>query len=498
MIGKIGRYLFFAILTVFIGCIKDPEVSLTTITGDFGGYPEEIAKILIDNCATSGCHNTASKEAASGLSFQTWDAMFEGSRNNSAVIPYRPDESFMLFFINNGYDINVPPSGDSLIQIAPLMPYDNDPLTEQQVNTLIEWINNGAPNAAGEVKFADDPNRSKIYVANQGKDNIAVIDAESRLIMRYFDVGAKNFFNSPHHIKVSNDDYLYACYYSGRSFQKFDTRDDSFASEADVGLGSWNTFVISEDAKTAYLIHWFIEGAIVVVDLETMTEITRYTGRGLFEWPHGCALKNDSTLYVTAQYGNFIYKLDVSDVMAPKIEEITMTTGAKPSVMSVNDPHEIRFSPDKSEYAITCQKSNDVRFFQSSNDSLIAVVSTGNLPLELEYSTSSNYLFVTCMEDEASFPGKVGSVHIIDYVNHTLEKVIYTGYQPHGLVIDDKKHEVWIANRNVSTDGPAPHHSTSDNARNGYLTIIDLNTLELIPHYRTEVSVDPYTITIRN
>ena len=54
MIGKIGRYLFFAILTVFIGCIKDPEVSLTTITGDFGGYPEEIAKILIDDCATSG------------------------------------------------------------------------------------------------------------------------------------------------------------------------------------------------------------------------------------------------------------------------------------------------------------------------------------------------------------------------------------------------------------------------------------------------------------
>ena len=41
------------------------------------GYPEEIRKIIVSKCATVGCHDDKSKEAAGGLSQQTWNKLVE-------------------------------------------------------------------------------------------------------------------------------------------------------------------------------------------------------------------------------------------------------------------------------------------------------------------------------------------------------------------------------------------------------------------------------------
>ena len=60
-----------------------------------------------------------------------------------------------------------------------------------------------------------------------------------------------------------------------------------------------------------------------------------------------------------------------------------------------------------------------------------------------------------------------------------------TGTDEHGA-------KVWILHRNVASGGPLPHHSSQCSGRNGYMTAIDLNTLELIPNLKPELSVDPY------
>ena len=46
-----------------------------------------IGRIMIEKCATSGCHNDVSKVAAGGLSLSSWDKLFEGSRAGSSVVP---------------------------------------------------------------------------------------------------------------------------------------------------------------------------------------------------------------------------------------------------------------------------------------------------------------------------------------------------------------------------------------------------------------------------
>jgi len=480
--------LFFSSFFCFNKCTWDKaEPQL-----DLKGYPEDIGNIMLTKCAVSGCHNDVSKAAAGGLSLTSWEKLFEGTRNNAAVIPFRSDLSFLMYFINTDPAI--------LPTLTPIMPYNSDPLPQDEVLTIRDWIDQGAPNSDGFVKFSDDPNRKKFYVTNQGCDLVAVFDTETKLTIRYVDVGSLTSIESPHMVRVAPDgNHWYVCSYAGNTFQKFSATDDSFINEADIGFGSWNTFAITSDSKKAFVINWSASGSIAVVDLENMTLLITYQGAGLLEWPHGSTLNQaGTTLYLTAQTGNFIYKIDITDINSPNFEQVVLQTGQTPSVVSLFDPHEIVFTPDESKYFVTCQKSNEVRVFQTSNDSLIKVIPVGIFPQEFALSTTTDYLFVSCTEDDITFPGDIGSVSVIDYKNLVHVKSVYTGYQPHGIAVDDIKQLVYIANRNANPDGPAPHHTTECGGRNGYVTIIDMATLDLVPGYKAELSVDPYSIAIRN
>jgi DNA-binding beta-propeller fold protein YncE len=483
------RYIliFLLILTLTNSCKKDPPIIDISKTG----YPKEIGELIIKNCAVSGCHNDISKNAAGGLSLSTWDKLFEGTRNGSVVIPYKHSLSTLFLFTNTYNELGV--------SNLPTMPINGKPLSKEQVKMIRDWINKGAPNNKGEIKFADNPNRKKYYVTNQGCDLVYVFDSETDLAMRVVEVGNNTAIESPHMVKVSPDGkHWYVCFTNGNSFQKFRTSDNRLVGEVNISLGNWNTFVITKDSKNAFVVDWSFEGRIAWVDLEKMELKKIYQGSGLLKWPHGSALSPDEKfLYVTSQTGNYIYKIDIRNPNFPDFEEISLVPGQPPSNLSSIDPHEIVFSPDGTKYFVSCQKSNEVRVFQSNNDSLIAIIETGEYPQEFSFSLTTDYLFVSCTEDRTSFPGKVGSVSIINYKTNTLVKKIHTGTQPHGIAVDDNKKLVYVAHRNIDSSGPAPHHTTECGGRNGYLTAIDLTTLELKPNFRPEVSSDPYSISIK-
>lgn len=448
---------------------------------------------MINKCATSGCHNSLSKDAAAGLNLESWETMFEGSRNGPVVIPYRDDFSSLLFFTNTYDDLG--------ISLIPIMPLNKPPLTREEGIVLKNWINTGAANSSGFVKFSDNPTRKKFYVSNQGCDVVTVIDEETGLPMRYINVGNAASIEAPHMIKVSPDgQYWYVIFTGGNAIQKYRTSDDSKVGEINIGPGNWNTIDISDDSKKGFCVDWSSDGKVYYLDLENLTVLQQYGGlsSGLFINPHGVAVNSsDNTVYVTAQTGNFIYKIDITDPLSPTIDRISMETGNTWSTASSLDAHEVAISPDGTKYYASCEKSNEVRVLSTANDSLIAIISTGIFPQEFSFSTSTNYLFVSCPEDTISFPGKRGCVTVIDYQNNTFVKKIFTGFQPHGLAVDDDKKEVLVANRNVNPNGPAPHHSNDCGGRNGYISFIDINTLELVPGKKSEISVDPYSAAYR-
>ena len=480
------KFLYIFSIIAFTNCTWNENSNISEHQ-----FPEEIGSIITTKCAITGCHNEASFNAAGGLNLTTWNTLFEGSWGGAAVIPYRPQESFFMYFIHE--DSSLTPV------VGPLMPINKTPLSSSEVYSIYQWIEEGAPNYEGIIKFDDKMNSSKLFVTNQGCDMIAVFDTESKNIMRVFDVGALNSIESPHYTKISPDgNYLYVCFTASNVFQKFDANTHELIGEADITFGNWNTFDVSDDGNYAFVVDWQENGRVAVVDLNDMSNPVTYQGFGLLRNIHGSFLSPDNQyLYLTAQTGNFVYKLDINDIEDPEFEEISMVEGEAPNYASSLDIHELIFSPDGSKYYVSCQKSNEIRVVQSNNDSLLNVISTGNYPQELDVSTVNPYLIVTCTEDTTTYPGKRGSVYIINYESDEIITSIFTGYQPHGLAIDDEEGIIYIGNRNQSSDGPAPHHASDCGGKNGYISIIDMNTLNLVPGYRYEVLSDPYSLVLR-
>lgn len=460
-------------------------------------YPKEIGEIMLTKCAVSGCHNTQSKNAAAGLDLSSWSKMMEGDRAGAVCVPYSHEYSTLFFFTNTFSDL-----GPSVI---PTMPIGGDPLTREEVTKLRNWIDAGAPNADGFVKWSDNPNRNKFYVTNQGCDVVCAIDAETHLQMRYIPVGADAAIESPHMVRVSPDgQYWYCTFIAGRYLEKHRTSDDALVGRILLGptdssaIGSWNTFAMTSDGRNAWVVDWSPNGRIAWVDLETMQWRQTYQGSNYLVQPHGSFLSPDNQfLFVTTTSGNFIYKIDVSVPQFPDKQEVIINGDGFVSNVSSEDGHDVLFSPDGSKYFVTCQKSNTVRIMSTATDQLLATVPVGVFPQELAISETTPYLYVSCMEDTTVYPGNRGLVAVINYETNSLVTTINTGFQPHGVAVDDDRGIVIVTNRNAVPGGPAPHHTTGCGGRNGYFTLIDMNTNQLIAGSKTELAVDPYSAAYR-
>ena len=457
-----------------------------------GGYPDKIADIMLTKCATAGCHNIKSYQNANGLLLETYSSLFKGGNSGAVVVPYSVQNSSLFSFCNSYPDMG-------LVSL-PTMPLNQPVLTREEVQTLKDWIENGAPDKNGNIPFADNAaTRRKVYITAQGCDQVAVVDAASQLVMRWVPVGTEPGIESPHCLRVSPDGkYWYVSFTGGQYLQRFDAATDKQVDQLLLGVGNWNIFKIAPDGKTAMISDQSStdsngrKGKIKLINLEQMTEISTYDD---FVEPHGIANNADCTVwYVTKQTGRSVYRIDLKQFLLQEIQ-----LGPAGSISGDLYPHEIIMSPDYSKYFVTCQKSNELRVMDASKDTLIKIIPMGEFPQEFAMSHKKPYLYVSCMEDKDTESGFRGSVYVINYETMELvKKVSGPFFQPHALVADDVSNLLYVISRNVDSQGPAPHHTGVCGDRNGYFNVVDINTLELRNRKRYELSADTYSGDVRN
>ncbi len=478
--SKIIIIFFIAFIGVVISsCKKDAEIPVTS-----SDFPKEIGVIFSNKCATSGCHNSASYKAAADLNLSSYVTLFQGSSTGSPVIPFRSDFSSLCYFINTYDDLG--PKNN------PTMPSGGKPLSRKEVEIIKHWIDAGAPDKDGHIMWSDNPNRKKHYVLNQGCDVVTVFDSETNLPIRYITVGNKSgVIESPHMIKVSPDgQYWYVVFVGNNIMQKYRTSDDSFVAQATLTSNvNWNTFAISNDGKQAYCVSWEASSQIAIVNLQTMT-LKDYTGGLLYG--HGCTLNNtNDTIYITAQTGNYIYRIDTA---LTNLETIIIDGTTTQNFNSSIDPHQIIFSNDGSKYFISCQASNEVRVLKTGDNSLLQVIPTGQFPQEFAKNVALNKLYVSCEKDPNSNSKIQGSITEIDMTTYQASNY-KVGYLPHGIAVDEAHNLLLVASRNVFTTGPTPHH-TGVCGRNGFVSYFNLSNMNLLPK-TIEVASDPYSISIK-
>jgi DNA-binding beta-propeller fold protein YncE len=471
---------------------KSPEPD----RGD-GNYPPEIAKIFINKCATSGCHNALSYGGAADLELDTWEHLFNGGSNGAAIVAYDTLNSPLLYFINR--DSNAGIIAGNLMPPPP----DNLPLSKDEYNTIRHWIAMGAPDKNGNIPFASNPDtRQKIYITMQACDMVGVIDAEKKVVMRYIPVGASSSWEIAHCLRVLPDGrYAYVSFTNGGTFQKIETATDKVIESIampDLPPGTWNVFNISPDGTKVMVSDWRDDGRIIFINLLTKQMKKLGPGADLVK-PHGIASNPTfDTFYVLSQYGNAFYKMDLDGFL----KETISVDNDKPvtsTQISTRDPHEILMAPNYSKYFITCQQSNEVRVISRANDSCIKAISVGAYPQEMAISKKYHYLFVSCMYDDIHTGGDAqfrGTIYVLNYDTYEQVGIIRGNFSnPHGLAVDEGRNLLFFASQNV--DGPAPHHPSYSGGRNGYYNVYNIATLQPVTNRRYEVLPDPYSMDSR-
>jgi DNA-binding beta-propeller fold protein YncE len=479
-------------------CTHKPGV-VSPPTSD-GNYPAEVAKILVSKCTYSGCHNQASYQNAAGLLLDTWEHLFKGSVSGAEVVAYSTAYSPLLYYCNTDTTLG-------LIVKVPGHPPTDTPLTHAEYITLYNWIAKGAPDKNGNIPFASDPDtRQKWYCSIAGCNLIAVIDVKSRVIMRYIPVGVGSD-KSLHDFEISADGrYGYMSFYNGSYVQKIDTRSDTVVGSVNIGglaiggSGNWSVVSLSPQDTAIMVTGWIAAGCIVNINATNMTVNARLSvdalkgNTDLFPYPHGIASNATyDTFYATLQ----------TDVIKYAFNSLGVISYHK-NISASGSPHQVEMSPDFSKYFVTCPDqvnpaANTVRVYDAHTDTLLKSIAVGYIPQEMAVSESKGYLFVTCMEDAANpRRGSRGSVYVINYNTLDVVSILYGDFfQPHDIAIDEVNGLVFIPSRNVSTDGPAPHHATACAGRPGWYTIYDLNTLTPLDNKRYDTPVDPYVCAIR-
>lgn len=478
-----NRFLCIVLLLVLVACKK--ERGYDTI----GNYPPDIAKIIVPSCATTGCHDAKSYEAASGLDLSSWDAAFKGTRNGAAIIPFRADFSTLSYFINTYNDLG--------LQNTPTMPLNGTKLSYNDVKIIRDWINNGAPNNSGQISDAS-ANPDVAYVVNQGCDVITVMRKTDGVPIRYITCGNKPTIEVPHQVKVSPDkNYFYVLFINNNILQQFRCSDNTLVKNipltpAAAGTGSddaldWNTMAISNDGKRAYCVSWTQSGHIAAVDLENGKLLHFLGGQ---HYPHGIYLDVTQTkFYVTAQTGNFITVIDTGFTSADPLP----FSGSSINYASSLDIHEVVQTADGQQLWVTCQATSEIRVMDLPTKTLIKILPTGYFPQELVYSSTTNCFYTSCLNNKSkTSAGAVTKINATTFDEQTLT----IGYQPHGIAVDDASGWLWLASRNIDANGPLPHHTSLCGGRNGFVQFIKLSTFQ--PDARKfEVSADPYSIFVR-
>ncbi|MGI9192277.1 MAG: c-type cytochrome domain-containing protein [Chitinophagaceae bacterium] len=477
--------IFFGLLFAWSACRVDPPQTQTA-------YPVEIERIMLTRCAQSGCHNNQSAVNAANLNLSSFTDLLKGGNSGAVVVPFSPEQSTLFQFINTYNDLG---------PIAkPTMPINLPPLSREEVLLIKNWILKGCPNRNGEIPFSSNAaTRPKAYISNQGCDGVSIVDAETRLVMRYVKIGGNlTQIENPHCLRVSpNKQSWYVCYSSGQYFDAFDAVADTLRQRTFLGNGNWNILKVTPDSRYVSVTDFSNNGKWIEMDAQTLAIRRSISGNGILTFPHGIAYsKTQDTVYVTAQYGNMIYRLIPA---IPQIDAISLQPGQAPvTTPQLLDPHEVLMSPNYQYYFITCQASNEVRVMRTGYDTLVAVIPTGTYPLEMALSAKRNELYVVCQEDNnPNYPGFKGSVYVIDMQTYAVKRKIYERfYQPHGIAVDDTRGELYVASRNADPNGPAPHHVSACDGRNGFFHVLDLTSYQVL-RASSELSVDPYSLDVK-
>jgi YVTN family beta-propeller protein len=358
------------------------------------------------------------------------------------------------------------------------MPASRSPLPTNELQTIVQWIRNGARNDAGAIPFPEPRPFGKVFFSSQSVDLVGVLDVSTNLIMRYTTVGNSLPFNatpeSPHNVQIDDQGrFYYVTLIRSNRLRKFDAVTQQLVGEVTVGTSPAHV-VITADGTKAYVTNFDQSfGRVFAVNTATMT-ISKTISSSQMKGTHGARLSNDGKYLYVGSNG-----LDLINIILVERDSLVATipvAGDVPPFGSfVHKPYQIAVRSDDQFIYTTLNGTGRVSIIERTGDTFRLFsdsIRVGLNPLQCEVSRDKRFLYV-CNRGSRS-------VSVIDALNNRfLTTVVEVGPQPHGIDISDDSRTVYVTCENISSPEP-PHHPTVGSTAPGFLSVIDVGTQSVI------------------
>ncbi len=466
---RISLYLVTAGAVLAGGCTDKPTDPGDGGPGD-GTYSSTVQRIFNRSCALSGCHGAGTP--AAGLELTSWEDLFRGSEHGEVVVAFRPEESHLVDHLTGAAE--------------PQMPYGRDPLPAEEIDLIRDWIAAGARNDLGAVPFADS--RQKIFVTNQGSDQVTVLDAEALVTSRIIDVGVLPDADYPHNVFADpQGEHYYLSLINSARILKFDARTDSLLGIAEVGESPANP-VTSPDGKTLYVTNWRPDNPTLhVLDATTLEE--RYMLRfplALGASPHGlCVNADGSTLYTTHEQAGSVFKILLGETAQDAELRFIPLDGRDTQLLQ---PLQVVLDADERYAYVTCLNSGQVQVIDTDLEQVVNVIEIGGNPWLAALTPDGSRVYVANWGKNAVDVIDTGTRSLVMTIDNSMagdHGPVFA--RPHGVAMSHDGRFAFVSNEN--TNGEYPPHHGGETSGNGNLVVIELATNHVMK--TIELEVDP-------
>lgn len=426
----------------------------------------DVQRVFDAKCVA--CH--AGTQASRGLRLDSWDGVIAGSTQGEAVIAYDAENSLLLELVTELVD---GPHPTELGEAG---------LTEEEVELLRTWIEEGAADESGRIPFADAAHL--LYAANQGEAMVSIIDMETNQVVRTVDLTEYGFPRHalPHHIAVEPDgSYWYVSLIAGNAVLKFD-RENNLVGQAEI---EWPG-LLALDPNSDRL---FVGRSMASVDPPRRLGVIRRSDMSLEEVeiflprPHGLAVgPGGSPVFVSSLAVNQLAAVEPVE----QSTELTAIEGERPHVII-----HFAISPDGRWMVATTEITSKLFVFDLERLPDLTPVDEIDVPMapwHPVYTPDGRWVYFGNNWDN--------SVTAVDMEARAVAEVIRGDgiAQPHGSAVSPDGRYVYVASRNLkmpeghtkATHVYHPRYDLGDNAHVGTVVVIDTETREIVKGIEVE------------
>lgn len=316
-------------------------------------FARDVLPIFQQNCAVNGCHGE--QNAQVGLKLTTHANILAGSEAGEAVIPFAPEQSLLIEMV----------TGKGL----PQMPLNSPALSAGQIDTLRQWIREGARDEAGRIPHQTPGPR--LLIPNRGDALISIVHLELLTVSRLIPVTEDSTQTTFPSAVTGDAENWFVALRGVNEIRRYDILENTRKATArlprppfQLALAAGKLFVTHDrdpsgplDQITALDPVSLATAAVLQVEAE----------------PVALAAGNDDTrLYVACRTADWISVIDAQ--AAAVISGFPLEPGNPPAQVGVHKPVSLALSTDGQTLWVSCEGSNQVRVYGAADGTLLAQV----------------------------------------------------------------------------------------------------------------------------